>query len=126
MKGGKVTYTIGRFEYEDGKPKQCLEKYGIGMTLPSIANIRGFNGSQFEDVVFDEFIPERIVIKRKAEGDALLNAYVTINGNRELEGKPRSGSGFWRMRLISRHLFWWSLAWWMKSPSCAGRAKNGR
>jgi hypothetical protein len=88
VKGGKVTYTIGRFEYEDGKPKQCLEKYGIGMTLPSIANIRGFNGSQFEDVVFDEFIPERIVIKRKAEGDALLNAYVTINGNRELEGKP--------------------------------------
>ena len=37
---------------------------------------------------FDEFIPEKTVIKRKAEGDALLNAYVTINGNRELEGKP--------------------------------------
>lgn len=88
VKSGKVTYTIGKYEYEDGKPKACLEKYGIGMTLPSIANIRGFNGSQFDDVVFDEFIPERIVIKRKAEGDALLNAYVTINGNRELEGRP--------------------------------------
>ena len=88
VKSGKVTYTIGRFEYEEGKPKECLEKYGIGMTLPSIANIRGFNGGQFEEVVFDEFIPERIVVKRKAEGDALLNAYVTINGNRELQGKP--------------------------------------
>lgn len=89
VKSGKVTYTIGKFEYdEDGRPTKCLEKYGIGMTLPSIANIRGFNGSQFEDVVFDEFIPEKIVMKRKAEGDALLNAYVTINGNRELQGKP--------------------------------------
>ena len=39
VKGGKVTYTIGRFEYEDGKPKQCLEKYGIGMTLPSLSLI---------------------------------------------------------------------------------------
>lgn len=89
VKSGKVTYTVGKFEYdEDGKPTKCIEKYGIGMTLPSIANIRGFNGSQFEDVVFDEFIPERIVMKRKAEGDAVLNAYVTINGNRELEGYP--------------------------------------
>lgn len=88
VKSGKVTYSIGKYEYdEDGKPTKCLEKYGIGMTLPSIANIRGFNGSQFEDVVFDEFIPEKIVVKRKAEGDALLNAYVTINGNRELQGK---------------------------------------
>lgn len=88
VKSGKVTYTIGQYEYEDGKPKDCIKKYGIGMTLPSIANIRGFNGSAFHDVVYDEFIPEKIVVKRKAEGDALLNAYVTINGNRELEGKP--------------------------------------
>lgn len=88
-KTGKVTYTVGKFERdENGKVKNILEKYGIGMTLPSIANIRGFNGSAFSDVVFDEFIPEKIVIKRKAEGDALLNAYVTINGNRELEGAP--------------------------------------
>ena len=88
VKSGKVTYTIGAYEYEEGKPKNCTKKYGVGMTLPSIANIRGFNGSAFHDVVYDEFIPEKIVVKRKAEGDALLNAYVTINGNRELEGKP--------------------------------------
>ena len=71
VKSGKVTYTIGQYEYEDGKPKDCIKKYGIGMTLPSIANIRGFNGSAFHDVVYDEFIPEKIVVKRKAEGDAL-------------------------------------------------------
>lgn len=88
-KTGKVTYTIGTFNKdEDGKLTDCTHKYAVGMTLPSIANIRGFNGSAFEEVVFDEFIPEKIVMKRKAEGDALLNAYVTINGNRELQGAP--------------------------------------
>lgn len=88
VKGGKITYSIGESELdENGKPV-IVKKLGVGMTLNSIAQIRGFNGSQFEEVVYDEFIPERIVVKRKAEGDALLNAYVTINGNRELEGKP--------------------------------------
>lgn len=88
-KTGKVTYTIGEFEHdEDGRITACTKKYAVGMTLPSIANIRGFNGSAFQEVVFDEFIPEKIVVKRKAEGDALLNAYVTINGNRELQGAP--------------------------------------
>ncbi len=40
-------------------------------------------------MIFDEFIPEKIVIHRKAEGDGFLNAYRTISGNRELlGGKP--------------------------------------
>ena len=88
QKTGKISYAIGKCEYlADGKiaiPEKCA----IGMALPSIAGVRGFNGNAFTDLVFDEFIPERIIAKRKAEGEALLNAYVTICGNRELEGKP--------------------------------------
>jgi len=88
QKAGKISYAIGPCEYlEDGKfaiPNKCA----IGVALPSIATVRGFDGGAFSDLVFDEFIPERIVAKRKAEGEALLNAYVTICGNRELEGKP--------------------------------------
>ena len=37
--------------------------------------------------VFDEFIPERQVKRIKAEGDALLNFYETVNRNRELQGR---------------------------------------
>ena len=61
---------------------------GICLGLPTVATIRGFSAGRFTDIVFDEFIPEKHVVQRKTEGDALLNAYTTINGNRELEGRP--------------------------------------
>ena len=64
------------------------EIIGICLGLPTVATIRGFSASRFTDIIFDEFIPEKHVIQRKTEGDALLNAYTTINGNRELEGRP--------------------------------------
>lgn len=61
---------------------------GEGLTLSTTGSIRGFNGSTFTDLVFDEFIPEITVYKVPNEGDAFLNAHVTINGNREMTGRP--------------------------------------
>ena len=61
---------------------------GLATSLAQISHIRGFNGSSFSDLVYDEFIPEKGVVTRKSEGESFLNAYVTINGNRELEGRP--------------------------------------
>ena len=68
--------------------KEDDEIIGICLGLPTVATIRGFSAGRFTDIVFDEFIPEKHVVTRKTEGDALLNAYTTINGNRELEGRP--------------------------------------
>lgn len=65
-----------------------FDSKGIMLSLSTIAKMRGFSGGAFTDVFLDEFIPEKTVIRRKHEGDALLNAYTTINGNRELQGKP--------------------------------------
>ena len=61
---------------------------GMALSLPQIAHIRGFNGSLYDSIVFDEAIPEKGVIVRKTEGESLLNGYTTINGNRELQGLP--------------------------------------
>lgn len=61
---------------------------GIALSLPQIAHIRGFDGSSFKAIIFDEAVPEKGVRVLQAEGDSLLNAYTTINGNRELEGEP--------------------------------------
>lgn len=81
-KAGKM-YVVGEID-----EKEEFTQRGIILPLSGIAKMRGFSGGQYTDIFFDEFIPEKMMIKRKGEGDALLNAYTTINGNRELEGKP--------------------------------------
>lgn len=54
--------------------------------LSTIATLRGIDLTDFSYIVYDEFITEPHVKKLKAEGQALENAYETINRNRELEG----------------------------------------
>lgn len=56
--------------------------------LSTFANVRGFDGSDMAAMIYDEFIPEpteRITFNAYT---ALLNAYETINRNREFDGKP--------------------------------------
>ena len=69
-------------EDADGDP------LGYTCALSTIANMRGFDASDVELLIYDEFIPERHKSSMKAEGDALLNAYETLNRNRELQGRP--------------------------------------
>ena len=71
-------------ESEEGE-----EKTNIGMlsALSAIGRVRGINGRRFSDVVYDEFIPESHLLKVKNGGDAFLNMYTTIAGNREIEGE---------------------------------------
>ena len=54
--------------------------------LSTIASLRGIDLSDFSHIIYDEFITEAHVKKIKAEGQALENAYETINRNRELDG----------------------------------------
>ncbi len=71
---------------EEGKATPTDQR-GIATSLAEIAHIRGFNGSSFTDLILDEAVPEKGVITRATEGEAFLNAYTTINGNRELSQK---------------------------------------
>lgn len=68
--------------------KFMLEDNTIGYTcaLSTIANMRGFDASDVKLLIYDEFIPERHERPIKSEGAAFLNAYETINRNRELDG----------------------------------------
>ena len=56
------------------------------MALTTVTNIRGFDASNVKVIFYDEFIPETIDRPIKGEGETLLNAYETINRNRELNG----------------------------------------
>lgn len=73
---------------EDADTKRPAASRGVAMPLNYIAKMRGFDGSRFTDIVLDEFIPERAIRRGKNESDTILNLYTTVNGNRELEGRP--------------------------------------
>lgn len=57
------------------------------IALSTVANIRGFDASKYNTLIFDEFIQEKHERRMKNEGLALMNAYETINRNRELTGR---------------------------------------
>lgn len=58
------------------------------LALVNISGIRGFNGLDYDAIIFDEFIPEKHARPIRSEAEAFWNAYETVNRNRELEGLP--------------------------------------
>ena len=65
------------------------EQIPLGYTcaLSTLSNMRGFDASNIDLLIYDEFIPEKHERLLKNEADALWNAYETMNRNRELKGK---------------------------------------
>lgn len=61
--------------------------HGYTAALSTFSNLRGFDGSGIDRLIFDEFIPERHERIMKNEADAFFNVYETINRNRELTGE---------------------------------------
>lgn len=70
-------------EFPDGKQ----EMRGLLCALSTISNLRGFDAQDCNIGIFDEFIAEPHEKPIKQEGLAFLNAYETINRNRELQGR---------------------------------------
>ena len=62
------------------------EVLGYVLALNTLSNMRGFDASDVDLIIYDEFIPEKHERPIKNEADALWNAYETINRNRELKG----------------------------------------
>ena len=60
----------------------------VGVALSVVANLRGIDFSDYDYIVFDEFISSDGERPIKNEFQAFLNFYETVNRNRELEGKP--------------------------------------
>lgn len=75
--------------FDEEKQMNVISGAPIGYicALSTISNIRGFNADDIDIIIFDEFIGEKHERSIKEEGNAVLNAYETINRNRELEGR---------------------------------------
>lgn len=79
----------GIYEYQntDGKDELIYPAAGYIAALSTFANVRGFDASDIDAIFYDEFIKEGHEKGMKGEADALLNAYETMNRNRELQGR---------------------------------------
>ena len=84
---GKYTAGLYRTELVDGVSKPVDPVLGLGIALSVFANIRGVDGLGYDILLYDEFIKERHERPFAHEGDAFLNAYETLNRNRELQGR---------------------------------------
>lgn len=84
-------YNTGYYNCErsidDDEYKPSGPAIGYSCALSTIAHLRGFDASDVELLIYDEFIPEAHVRPIKNEGAAFMNAYETINRNRELNNK---------------------------------------
>lgn len=68
---------------EEGEP------LGYIMALSTVSNIRGFDASDVDLLIYDEFIGEKHEKPISSEGTAFMNAIETISRNREVTGsKP--------------------------------------
>lgn len=70
---------------EDGSRKE--HPFCYFLALSTISNLRGFSLPNVTHIIYDEFIPEAHERALKEGGKAFLNAYETINRNRELQGE---------------------------------------
>lgn len=87
QKNGKYDYRIGDYEVDENGKRTVTRIRGSAYNLLTMAEMRGFSGGRYKDIVLDEFIPINMIPTRKAEGDAILDIYTTVNGNRELKGE---------------------------------------
>lgn len=85
----KITKSVDGFfnaEIDGDKLKPAGPYMAVIAALSTFSNFRGFDGSNIDIVIYDEFIRNKGEKSIKDEGFALMNVFETINRNRELMG----------------------------------------
>lgn len=70
------------------KDNETGELIGYAAALSTISNIRGFDGSDIDVIIWDEFIPEPSERLTFNQLNAFFNAVETVGRNREFTGRP--------------------------------------
>lgn len=70
---------------ENNEPEGCPVGYCVALSIAS--DVKGFDLSECDLMIFDEFIPKRYERVRRDEGDALLDIYMTIQRDRLERGR---------------------------------------
>ena len=70
----------------DNKP--VSDPVGYLLSLSSVSKYKGFDLSDCDWMIMDEFVPKIYDRKLRGEGDQILDLYQTISRDREIRGKP--------------------------------------
>ena len=84
---GKNAYKFCLTQFDEKGNLIVGDVIGYALALSTISNLRGFDASDADYLIYDEFIPERHERPLKEECLAFMNAIETINRNRELQGR---------------------------------------
>lgn len=82
-----ITGVYKTVKYDNGIERPAGDPIAYMLALSTVSNIRGFDASDVDVLLYDEFISERHEKPIQSEGTAFLNAIETIGRNRELKGK---------------------------------------
>lgn len=79
---------VGVFYNADKDDKPVGNPVGYIFALSKVKAIKGMDFSEVEWMIIDEFIPQAGEIVRHAEGEMLLDLYMTLNRDRQKRGRP--------------------------------------
>ena len=83
-----IEKTSGNYCFVINPKSDNYRVLGYLMALSTFHNARGVSYDDVTSITWDEFIPEEGTKTTKNQGSIFLNAYETINRNREFEGRP--------------------------------------
>lgn len=87
IKAFKIKDGLGAF-YERGEDGGAVGKpYGYLLALSAIAKFKGFDLSECESIIFDEFIPQPTERTSRMEGEAVMELYKTVSRDRTMRGR---------------------------------------
>ena len=87
IKPVKIMKGIAGFYHCNDEGKPYGKPIGYCATLSASKDIKGFDLSEADFLIFDEFIPKKHERVNRNEGDQLLDIYLTIRRDRKLRGR---------------------------------------
>lgn len=83
----KIEKGIAGFYHSDADGNPCGDPVGYCCALSAAKDIKGFDLSECDYMIFDEFIPKKHERINRNEGDQLLDVYMTVSRDRVQRGR---------------------------------------
>lgn len=83
----KIEKGLAGFYWCNENNEPCGDPVGYCVALSIATDVKGFDMSECDYMIFDEFIPKRYETIKRNEGDSMLDIYMTISRDRVERGR---------------------------------------